>query len=222
MRNIKFLVLMIDLLLLYACSSAQSTYPFFLGKGNSITTQYTIFEIQTRSFKNREMISIGLNLEGKAICFDRKFENRLCSKELKSQTPSNELPKELQIIPGSGKTYSEKEEQEIKIKLEAWNAKIMKESWNPWFDLVEKGALLKLEMVAIDSNNQVIPFVWAGEGAGYCSGEDDQFCSQFALDEKNTKIKSLEGVTLKAVKIKSVEGELKVSNIYVVGPYRRD
>jgi hypothetical protein len=219
-NNVKLCLIIISFFLLTSCGSAQSGYPIFLCEGKLVNPEYTTFNIESRTFANREMLSIGLNLEGNTICYDRKSKSRLCSIDIRRSQPFFEIPKELER--DLNKSYSDIEEKDRKAKLEQLDAKYMKEFMNPWLDLVEKQPLIELEVFAVDSNNQEIQFVWAGEGSGYCASEKDQSCNQYRLDEKNSKIKTLEGVTLKAVKIKSVEGELKVSNIYVVGPYRRD
>jgi hypothetical protein len=219
-NNIKFCFVIISFFLLSSCGSAQSGYPILLTEGKQVNPEYTTFNLEARTFANREMISIGLDLEGNTICYDRKSKSRLCSQDLRTSRPEYKLPKELIFDPDV--KYSDEEIKEQNAKTLVWLAKNYKRKREAWDDIVEKQPLLELEVFAVDSNNQEIPFVWAGEGSGYCASEKDQSCNQYRLDEKNSKIKTLEGVTLKAVKIKSVEGELKVSNIYVVGPYRRD
>jgi hypothetical protein len=206
-------------LLLASCNSAQSGYPIFLGFGKTISVNYSVIEIKTRAFKNHEMLSIGLNLEGKTICSSKKAEERLCTQELKSSYPNYETPKDLIFNPD--KKYTDIEIKELKIKFENWHTNNVKEKIDVWYSEVEKQQLVDFQVIAIDSNNQEIPFVYTGSGSGYCSSENDNLCNQFSLDDKNSRVKTLEGIMLKAVKIKSVEGELKVSNIYVVGPYQR-
>ena len=220
MLKIKLLLLLTGLLTLSSCGAAQSGYPIFLGEGGKITSAYSTFEIKPRIFKDREMISVGIDLEGKVICYGRKSEDRLCSKELKNGYPDYKTPKELIFDPD--KKYSDEEIQQQKVKFADWYAKNVKEKMETWYELVDKQPLLDFDVIAVDSNGQDVQLIFAGSGGGYCRSEKDQLCNQFTIDTENGKVKTLDGVTLKAVKIKTVEGELKVSNIYVVGHYQRD
>jgi hypothetical protein len=219
-KKIQLISFLVSFLLLSSCYSAQQKYPILMGNGKNISVNYSTIELKTRTLKNLEMISIGLNLEGKRVCSNKKAEERLCTQELKNNYPDYKTPKDLMFNPD--KILTDKEIEEQKIKFDDWYKKNIKEKMDAWYYEVDKQPLLDLQVIAIDSNNQEIPFVYAGSGAGYCSNIDDNLCNQYALDDKNSKIKTLEGITIKAVKIRSVEGELKVSNIYVVGQYRRD
>jgi hypothetical protein len=219
-NNVKLCLIIISFFFLTSCGSAQSGYPILLSEGKRINPEYSKFEIQPRTFVNREMISIGLDLEGNTICYDRNSKSRLCSQALRINRPFCKFPEELRFDPD--KKYSNEEIKTLNENTTDWAKRNCEPQRNAWEDTVEKQSLLEFEVVAIDSNNQEIPFVWAGAGAGYCRSEKDQLCNQYDIDEKISKVKTLDGIIIKALKIKSVEGELKVSNIYVVGPYRRD
>jgi len=195
-------------------------YPLLLSKGKKINTEYTTFNITPRKFKDREMISIGLDLEGKTICYDRKSGSRICSLELRSKRPDCDFPKELRFDPDYN--YSDKEIKDLNKNKIEWSKKYCDPQEDAWNDEVEKQPLIDFKVAAVDDNNREIPFVFAGQGQGYCSDEKDQVCSQFSIDKEKSDLKSLENVTIKAVKIKSVEGELKIANIYVVGHYTRE
>ncbi len=195
-------------------------YPNLLSEGRKITSDYTTFVIEPRVFKDREMLSVGLDLEGKTICYDRKSKSRLCPVKLKEQRPECIVPDELKVLPGNKLT--DKEVKELNVKSIEWGKTHCEPQQNAWDNEVEQQPLIDFEVAAVDANDNEIPFVLAGQGEGYCRTESDQVCSQFSLDAEKSPVKSLDGVTLKAVKIKSVEGELKISNIYVVGAYRRD
>jgi hypothetical protein len=219
-NNLHFCVFILCFLFLTSCNTAQSGYPIFLGHGGTISKTYSLIEIKPRTFKSFEMISIGLNLEGRSVCTSKKAEERICTQELKDRYPNYVAPKDLIFDPS--KNYTDKEITDQKIKFEEWYAKNVKERVDAWYGEVEKQPLSDFQVVVVDTNNNEIPFVYVGSGGGYCNRENDNVCKQFTLDVKNSHIDSLEGITIKGLKLRSLEVELKISNVYAVRVYSRD
>lgn len=218
-------ILIIGFLFLTACENNKEGYPIFLAEGKKVDSEYTTFGIQPRKFIDREMLSIGVDLEGNSICLGRNGEYRICSQEIKDKDPGDLRDKEPKKpeYPDDWTKISEKERKEYEAKRDAYGEEIMRRYLEPYYQILDKLPKPDRNFVikAIDINGNEIPFVMAGNGEGYCRKENDNICYQYTLDEENSKIKSLEGVEIKAIKIKTVENTLTISNIYVVGPYRR-
>ena len=221
--RLKIIFIITISLVILACEDNQKGYPIFLSEGRKVNSEYKIFEIQPRKFIEKEMISIGIDLEGNVHCLGRESEYRLCSQELKDKDPVKIKDPEEPKYPDNYYYLPEEEKKIIKSKIDAWDEKWKKEQYEPYQQILDKQPKLDDNLIvkAVDTNGNEIPFVMAGNGGGYCSKENDNICYQYTLDEENSKIKSLEGVEIKVIKIKTVENTLKVSNIYVVGAYKR-
>lgn len=211
--------------LVFSCDGNQEDYPIFLAEGKSVNSEFSIFDIKPRKFIDKEMLSIGIDLQGNLICLGRDGEYRICSQEIKDKDPGDVRDKEPKEPkpPEDWTKISDKERKEYEAKMKAYNEEIGRRYLEPYYQILDK--LPKpdrnLVVIAIDSNGNEILFKLAGNGGGYCRKENDNICYQYALDEKNSKVKSLEGIEIKAIKIKTVENTLKISNIYVVGAYKR-
>ena len=74
-------------------------YPIHLTDGKDISDSFITFNFEPRKLKVDEIISIGINIKGNTICYDRNGEYRLCSLEIQSKDPSGKfkysLPPEL-------------------------------------------------------------------------------------------------------------------------------
>ncbi len=221
--NINRLVLcLVFITNLSACNILPSSkYPIHLTIGKNISDSFVAFNFEPHKLTTDETISIGINIKGNTICYDRQREYRLCSMEIYTQNPfrKTELPSELRFDPD--KKYTEEESKELKAKNDAYSAKFMKEYGEPWDDLMDTLPKVDLEIVAIDSAGIEYPFIYIGSGAGYCSSEKDQMCNQYNLDK--SKVKVLGDNPLVGMKIRNKQvADISISNIYVVEKYKRD
>ncbi len=222
LRNLNRLLLsLVFITNLTACDILpNSKYPIHLTAGKDISDSFISFNFEPHKLTTDEIISIGINIKGNTICYDRQREYRLCSMEIYSQDPTNkfELPPELKFDPD--KKYTEEESKDLKAKTEVIDAKFRKEFSEPWLNLMETLPKVDLDVVAIDSAGKEYPFIYIGSGAGYCSSEKDQMCNQYNLDKN--KVKVLGDNPLVGMKIRNKQvTDISISNIYVVEKYKR-
>ena len=196
-------------------------YPVFLCHGNKINTEYTRFGFEPRLFTEREAISVGIDLEGNNLCYGKNLKPYLCSKELYDSEPLvTIMPKESENK--SDANYSEKEAQKFNTRREERN-KQQDDARSKWYETVEKAKLVEINFIAVDSNGQEIPLVTAmGDTQPHCQNKRDgreKVCYSYGVDYES-KFKTLEGLTIVSVKIKSAEGNLTTADVYAVKSYK--
>ncbi len=214
---------LIGLIAVSSCGFAaktNSTYPVHLAGGKDISDKFVTFNFEPRKLAETEMISLGINIKGNTICYDRHREFRLCSQALKDSQPDFKVPDEYRFNPD--KQYTDEEKKALKSKLDEISDKFQKEYGEPWLKLMDGLPIIDLEVVAVNSAGREFPFIYVGTGAGYCGdAQADQLCSQYNLDKK--KVTTLGDEPLVALKIRNKQAaDIKISNCYVVERYRRD